>query len=267
MMRYIAILITSLTLLVSQPTFAGSQATGEAQFPAEDIVAFAKQVEQYAAEQQAYAFIIARQGRPEKDLPEGITFTHVAVAVYSNIELDNGEVVQGYAIHNLYQRAKDPGHSDIIVDYPVDFFWAAKAMKAGIIIPSPAIQQKLVALIASGKHLALHNPNYSVVANPHNRYRQNCTEYTLDVLQAAIYQTEDIDRIKENNSAYFTPQPVNMSRFKLAIGGMFSDGVTLNDHKGKVATATFGSLQRYMSKYGLSEQAVIMQSDGSITVL
>ncbi len=266
-MRYLVIIIFNLTILFSQSANAGSQATGEALFSPEEVVDFAKQVEQYAAQQQAYAFIIGRQGRPDKDLPKGITFTHVAVAVYSNIELDNGEIVQGYAIHNLYQRAKDPGRSDIIVDYPVDFFWAAKAMKAGIIIPTPAIQKKLVDLIASGQHKALHNPHYSVVANPHNRYRQNCTEFTLDVLQAAIYQTDDIDRIKQNSQAYFKPQPVNMSRFKLALGGMFSDGVTLNDHKGKVATATFGSLQRYMKQYGLAEQAVIIQSNGTTTQL
>ena len=266
-MRYLIIIISSLTILLSQTANAGSQATGEALFAPEEVIDFAKQVEHYAAQQQAYAFIIGRQGRPDKDLPKGIGFTHVAIAVYSDIQLDNGEVVQGYAIHNLYQRAKKPGRSDIIVDYPVDFFWAAKAMKAGIIIPTPAIQQKLVSLIASGKHKALHNPHYSVVANPHNRYRQNCTEFTLDVLQAAIYQTDDPDRIKSNNQAYFKPQPVNLSRFKLTLGGLFSDGITLNDHKGKVATATFGSLQRYMQQYGLTEQAVIMQPDGSTITL
>jgi hypothetical protein len=87
------------------------------------------------------------------------------------------------------------------------------------------------------------------------------------VLQAAIYQTDDPDRIKSNNQAYFKPQPVNLSRFKLTLGGLFSDGITLNDHKGKVATATFGSLQRYMQQYGLTEQAVIMQPDGSTITL
>ncbi len=56
-----------------------------------------------------------------------------------------------------------------------------------------------------------------------------------------------------------------MSRAKLTLASMFSDGVTLSDHGRKVETTTFGSLARYMQKYDLSEKTVIFETSGQIT--
>ena len=81
---------------------AGSQQHGKPSFSPEAIAIFSKEVEKYAASQGARAFIIARRGRPIEDMPEGIRFTHTAIAIYSSIQLDNGETAKGYAIHNLY---------------------------------------------------------------------------------------------------------------------------------------------------------------------
>jgi hypothetical protein len=42
------------------------------------------------------------------------------------------------------------------------------------------------------------------LANPFNIQFQNCTEFTLDLINAAIYQTKDIAQLKANAKAYFT---------------------------------------------------------------
>lgn len=244
---------------------AGSQQHGKPSFSPEAIATFSKDVEKYAASQGARAFIIARRGRPIEDMPEGIRFTHTAIAIYSSIQLDNGATAKGYAIHNLYQDADEQGVSHLITDYPVDFFWGAYALEAGIIIPSVAVQSALINMYSEDKAKLLHNPRYSVVANPFNSERQNCTEYTLDVLNAAVYSTTNIEQLKANAKAYFSPQSVNMSRAKLTLASIFSDGVTLSDHGRKVETTTFGSLARYMQKYDLSKEAVIFESSGQIT--
>ncbi|WP_418138789.1 DUF2145 domain-containing protein [Marinomonas sp. RS-M-Aa-14] len=135
----IRILLT-LLILISSNIWAGSQATEQAVIEPERIIKFAKNVEKYAASNGARAFIIARVGRPKKDLPEGINYTHTAIAVYSNIQLSNGATVQGYAIHNLYQLDGEADRSKLVIDYPVDFFWGVQELKAGIIIPSKEIQ-------------------------------------------------------------------------------------------------------------------------------
>lgn len=261
--KVILILIT----LFCVPTWAGSQANKQAVIEPEKIIKFAKDVEKYAAAQGARAFIIARVGRPEKDLPKGIHFTHTAVAVYSNIQLTNGETAQGYAIHNLYQVDGKPNRSQLVQDYPVDFFWGAQTLKAGIIIPSDKIQNRLIELIASGQNVALHNPNYSVIANPMNSQLQNCTEHTLDLINAAIYQSTDIAQLKANTRAHYTAQRVRTSRFKLMFGSFLMDDVSTKDHQGKIATATFGTIHQYLEQYQLAKHGVTFYANGETVTL
>jgi hypothetical protein len=260
-------IILIITALLCTPTWAGSQANKKAIIEPGKIIKFAKDVEKYAAEQGARAFIIARVGRPEKDLPKGIHYTHTAIAVYSNIQLTNGTTAQGYAIHNLYQVADKPNRSQLVQDYPVDFFWGAQTLKAGIIIPSDEIQTRLINLIASGKNRDLHNPKYSVIANPMNSQLQNCTEHTLDIINAAIYQSTDILKLKANTRAHYTAQRVRTSRFKLMFGAMLMDDVTTKDHQGKIATATFGSIHNYLDKYQLAKHGVTFYADGETVTL
>jgi len=251
--------ITLLLIFITTLAHAGSNQATEAKFKPEEIATFAKNVEKYAAEKGASAFIIARIGQPKSELPKGINFTHTAIAVYSEITLDDGKKVKGYAIHNLYQDAKNSNESSLVTDYPVDFFWGVQELKAGIIIPSPELQQKIIEVIASGKNKILHNPKYSLIANPFNNKYQNCTEHTLNIINAAIYQTTDMDQLKANTKAYFKPQRVHVSRFKLSLGSMFADGVTTKDHKGKVKTASFGAIANYLFKNDLGSPVFIYE--------
>ena len=255
---------TVLALTVSFNVTAGSQANQTASHKPEKIISFAKNVEKYAASQGARAFIIARVGRPQKDLPKGIRFTHTAVALYSDITLDDGELIKGYAIYNLYQKAEQLDESQLITDYPADFFWGADQLIAGVIIPTQEIQTRLIDIITTGKNQQLHNYHYSVLANPMNAELQNCTEHTLDMLNAAIYQTTDIAKLKANTKAYFTPQPVHTSRIKLMFGAMLQDDITTKDHTAKVATTTFTSIAQYLAKYDLASQSVILGGDGQV---
>ncbi|MDT0596294.1 DUF2145 domain-containing protein [Glaciecola petra] len=249
----------SFAALNSGSAHAGSQQTPSAMHQPEEIAVFAKSVEKYAASKGARAFIIARVGRPAEDLPKGIQYTHTAIAVYSAITLQSGEIVNGYAIHNLYQDSDDKSRSVLMTDYPVDFFWGAYELKAGIVIPTPALQSKLIAAINEGKNKTLHNPKYSVLASPFNSMYQNCTEHTLDVINAAIYNTTNTAQIKLNTSAHFDAQRVHTSRFKLFLGATFMDDITTRDHKGRVKTATFTSIANYLDKFDLSEQVATLR--------
>ncbi|TPH15779.1 DUF2145 domain-containing protein [Litorilituus lipolyticus] len=242
---------------------AGSTQIAEPKHSVKEITTFAKQVEKYAAKQGARAFIIARMGRPKKDLPKGISFTHTAIAVYSDIQLGNGKTARGYAIHNLYQNEGQLDTSSLVIDYPTDFFWGAEELKAGIIIPSQELQHRLIEAITSGTHRTVHNSNYSVIANPFNSQFQNCTEHTLDVINASIYQTTNIKRLKRNAKSYFQPQRVQTSRFKLMLGSAFMDDVTTKDHDGKVYTTTFTTIAKYLKKNQLMQSSVVFNQQGN----
>lgn len=253
------LIVLVFTLLFVCTSYAASNRATEAKFSPQQIASFAKQVEKYAAQQGARAFIIARLGQPQEKLPKGIEFTHTAIAVYSEITLNNGETAKGYAIHNLYQSVDDSAKSSLVTDYPVDFFWGVSELKAGIIIPSAELQQRIIEVIASGQNQQLHNPRYSLIANPYNNRYQNCTEHTLNIVNAAIYQTTDMSRLKANTKAYFTPQPIHFSRLKLSLGSMFNSGITVKDHQGKIKTTSFTTIANYLDDYDLMQEKHIFE--------
>jgi len=263
----ILIKIVILVLLANtSDALAGSRSTNKLFLDPEEVVKFSKDVEKYAASKGARAFIISRLGTPKSELPKGIHFTHTAVAVYSTIQLSGGKSVQGYAIHNLYQDGEDSKFSSILVDYPVDFFWGALELKAGIIIPTPELQQLLVENIVSSKHLDLHNPNYSLLSNPFNNQFQNCTEYILDVINASIYQTTDKQQLKANTQAHFKAKRIKRS-LKLLLGRILKDDLTAKDHGRKIYTTTFTTIGEYLQNNNLSNDFIVLDKDGTVTDL
>ena len=228
---------------------ASSQAEETLHYQPEQILRFAKKVEKVMADKVAYVAILARKGRPKAEMPEGMAFTHTAFAVYSEITTKDGRKVPGYAIYNLYQQEKPPDVSDLVVDYPPDFFAGVAELEAGVIIPSPTLQQRLLQTITSPLYKSLHDSRYSVIANPYTLGRQNCTEFVLDVINSSIYQTGDINKIKAQEKAYFVAQEVNVNPLKLMLGSMFTDEVSLADHPKQAVTATFEKIGEYLVKY------------------
>ena len=260
-----ALLITlpiCLLLLPEHSAFAGSsQSGGELHFKPEDIIQFSKKVEKTLAQKGARVAIIARLGIPRDQLPEGIFFTHTALAVYSQITTADGRKIPGYAIYNLYQRTNEPNVSDLVQDFPVDFFAGVEELEAGVIIPTPELQARLLKVLASPTYKELHNPHYSLIANPFTTDFQNCTEHTLDVIMAAIYETNDLTVIKANEKAYFEPQPVNVNPLKLLLGSMFTADVTLSDHPSSPVTSTFTTIGKFLTIYNAASEILTITPD------
>ncbi len=258
--KYIKSIIILVSVFFTSTLFAGSsQAGSEIHYKPEEIIKFAKKVEKTLAKKGVRVAIIGRVGRAREDLPKGISFTHTALIVYSQITTKDGRKLPGYVIYNLYQRANELNVSDLIIDYPVDFFAGVEELEAGIIIPKPELQKKLLEIIVSPTYKELHNPSYSVIANPFTEGLQNCTEHTLDVITAAIYNTSDLKVIKANQKAYFKPQEVNVSPLKLFLGSMFVDDVATSDHPSTPVTTTFTTIGNFLKKYNLSSGIFIVK--------
>lgn len=240
---------------------ASSAASSTPNFSPEQIVKFSKKVEKSMAAKGAHVAILGRIGRPLDELPEGMRFTHVGFAVYSEVTTSDGRKVPGYAIYNLYQRDEQPDVSELVQDFPVEFFSGVAELEAGIIIPSVELQRRLLDVITSPAYAKMHESNYSVIANPYNLGRQNCTEFVLDVTNAAIYQTDDVATIKANTKSYFEAQKVNVSPFKLMLGAMFTKEVSLSDQSGTPVTATFEKIGEYLQKYDDGAEVLIIHPD------
>ena len=173
--------------------------------------------------------------------------------MYSDIETEDDRTVPGYAIYNLYQLKDDPSRSNLVVDFPLDFLAGSHAAKAGVIIPTRDLQKRILEVINSDSYEKLHNPAYSAISNPYNAKYQNCTEHVLDVLNAAIYQIDDIKQLKINTQAHFDAQELKISPFKLFLASLFMSEVKTSDHKRGIKTTTFRSIANYLQSNGLVE--------------
>ncbi|MEY5098824.1 MAG: hypothetical protein RJA36_1543 [Pseudomonadota bacterium] len=236
---------------------AGPSAPGTTAAPAfapEKIIQLAKKVEKVLAGRGARVGIIGRIGRPASEMPEGMRYTHAAFAVYSEITTADGRQLPGYATFNEYQGEQQPDTSSLVQDYPVDFYASVAELEAGVIIPSAELQRRLLAVITSPIYPSLHEPRYSAIANPYTLGRQNCTEFVLDIIHAAIYQTGDIEVIKANERAFFVAQTVNVNPVKLLLGSFFSAEISMSDQPSlPPVTATFETLGRYLQQYDRAE--------------
>ena len=253
MTRFFSITFIVLASLLPSFATAGSSEAGVARFPKDKVSAFSNAVQKDLAARGARVAIVGRIGRDPRTLPAGVTYTHVAYWVFSQITLSDGTTGQGYRVYNLYQRANNGGRSDLIQDTPAAFFAGTYKLEAGIIIPDAKLQAKLLRTISGPAYAGVHNSNYSVLANPNTNQFQNCTEHTLNVLMASLYGTNTIGQIKANITAYFEPQEISLSGEKRFFAPLVAKGLTTSDHGATVRTATFGSIARFMQKYDLAK--------------
>lgn len=260
---YRFIILGFLTLCLALPAHAGSSEAGRPQLPAAEVAAFSNRVQQDLAARGANVAIVARMGRDPRSLPKGVTYTHVSYWVLSQIKTADGRTGTGYRVYNLYQDDKNGTRSHLVQDSPADFFAGAYHLDAGIIIPDARLQKKLLKVIASPTYPALHNPRYSVLANPNTPQFQNCTEHTLDVMMSALYGTRDKAQIKANVAAHFKPQVIPIGGLKRALAPAASAALTTADHGAVVATATFGSIARFMQSNKLATKVYRLTSDGA----
>ncbi len=254
MKRFMMLFAALLTATLPSLSKAGSAETTEPRLPAREVAAYAGALQQDLAARGAHVAIVARVGRDRDSLPDGIEYTHVAYWVYAQITRTDGETYRGYRVYNLYQLSDDDTVSRLVQDSPADFFAGAHALDAGVIIPDPRLQQELLDVIASPTYAALHNERYSVLANPSDPTYQNCTEHTLDVLMASLYDTSDTAQIKANIAAHFEPQTVQIGGFKRLLAPAKSAALSTSDHGAQITTATFGSIARFMAAHDLSDQ-------------
>ena len=261
MTRFLTLIFFTLTTFLPMAAQAGSSEAGRSYLPKAQVAAFANRVQQDLAARGAHVAIVARMGRDPALLPGGVTYTHVGFWVYSEITRADGSTGRGYRVYNLYQQAGNSARSDLVQDSPADFFAGAHRLDAGVIIPDPRLQKKLLRVIASPTYAALHNPQYSVLANPNTNTFQNCTEHTLDVVMASLYGTHDSRQIKSNITAYFQPQPISISGTKRFLAPVASQAFTTSDHGANVATATFGSIARFMKAHDLSAKTYRITRD------
>ena len=241
--------------------FDSSTAAPSGHLSPEEARDFSKQIEQALAEHGARVAIVFRAGRPREKLPDGFDYTHGAFWVYQPAQLPDGREVTGYAAHNLYSGDGErlpTTKSKLVQDFPFDFVAASNEDDVAIIIPAPEVQRRLFYVIASPDYAALHVDDYALVSNPADARYQNCNEFMLDVLAAAIWETRDYAQIKVNLAAAFTPSRVEAGGLKRLFAPMLDGRLRTDDHDGPVKTATFESLAAFMEEHGYAAEILTL---------
>jgi hypothetical protein len=73
-----------------------------------------------------------------------------------------------------------------------------------------------------------------------------------------------MQEIKTCIRAWFTPQAVEVSQLKLALGSLFMPDIKLDDHSDKPVTATFSTIARFLETENLAEDVLIVSNDAAL---
>jgi hypothetical protein len=240
---------------VAQDSSAHSVA---AHFDAPQAAAFSKQIERDLAVHGAQVAMVFRTGRPRSELPEGIAYTHGAFWVYRTINTADGRKLDGYAVYNLYAgdgHAWPKNQSRLVQDFPLDFTRGSTVDDVAVIIPSPEMQRRILAVIDSPTYARLHNPAYSLVANPWRTKYQNCNNFMLNVVGAAAWDTTDQARITTDLKAHYHPTIVKAGPLMRFFGPIADSRLHTDDQQGPIRTATYESMSAFMDQNGLLQSA------------
>jgi len=235
--------------LVGAPAHAACPALPARHLSAVDAGAFAVAVESALAARSAKVAIVFRVGLPPGDMPKDMLFSHGGLWVRAD---DAGA---SYSTFNLYQgdgRRLPCDRSDLVEDTPQGFFTGSVTPpRAAVLIPTDAMQARLLALLHSPAYAALHNPAYSLMANPFERRHQNCTDFLLRLVVAARLDITDVDRIDAAIRREFKPTDVKLNPLVRTFGAVIDGRLALDDQHGAIRTASFTSLADYMHAKGL----------------
>ena len=239
-----------------------STATAVTHLSPVQAAAFSKQIEYDLAARGARVAIAFRTGRPHDKLPRGISYTHGAFWVYRDIRTQDGRTLQGYAVYNLYAgdgKAWPSDRSRLVQDWPVNFTLGSAVDDVAVIVPSPEVQRRMLEIIDSPEYARLHNPAYSLIANPWSDQYQNCNDFMLDVIAEAVWQTRDKAQIRADERAHFTPTVVQAGGLMRIFGPLVDKRIKTDDQSGPIRTATYESMSDFMRQNGLLEDAYVIR--------
>lgn len=237
------------------PAQDSSAAAVSGRFSAPQAAAFGKALEKDLGARGARVAMVFRSGRPRASMPEGLGYTHSAFWVYRDITTAGGGRLKGYAVYNLYhgdgeKRPKD--RSSLVQDWPTDFMLGSIEDDVAVIVPTPEMQRRLLALIDSPTYAALHQPSYSLVDSPFDRRHQNCNTFMLDVISSAAWETSNPDQIALNLKTWFKPAVIRAGPLQRLFGPMVDPRIKTDDQSGPIVTASFETISGFMTANGLS---------------
>ncbi|WP_342117002.1 DUF2145 domain-containing protein [Pseudoduganella sp. OTU4001] len=198
----------------------------------------------------AQVALIARAGQ---DLSQyGLRYSHVGLAWRDH------PAGRWVVVHLLNDCGT--AHSALYNDGLGNFFLTDLYQhKAQLIVPAPAVQQRLAQLLASRTPLRLHEPRYSMLSYTWSTRYQNSNQWVLEALAAASAAPGRVESRAEAQqwlaNAGYAPDAVQVGAMSRLGARMFRANVAFDDHpamlrlKGSFATVTVDGIEQFVRRH------------------
>ena len=235
--------------------WTASTSKGEPLFERELLETYGEKIIADLISKDVKLAIVSRAGQPRKDLPPGINYTHSAFWLYAPSE--NAAAPQ-YAVYNLYHNEDNRLISRLETDTAADFLRLTREHDVGVIIPSETTQNSLIAYIKSERYTDMHEVNYSLISNPLDARFQNCNEFMLDVMGAALWGTRERSEVKTTLKAMLKPAMIKTSWLRRTLGPRIDERLILEDQSKVIQTTTRETLAQFLDSTGQLSQTYIL---------
>ena len=193
----------------------------------------------------AQVVLIARVGQ---DLSKyGLRYSHMAYAWRDHPQ------GRWSVVHELNQCGT--AESALYNEGLANFFQDVRAYESRIVVPSPEVQQRLAAMLASSTPRRMHAPRYNMLAYPFSTAYQNSNQWLLESWAAALSPYPVTDRAQAQawlKLANYQPITLEIPAMTRLGGRMFRANVAFDDQPfdrrmaGHIDTVTVESVVRFV---------------------
>ena len=228
----------------------------------EEVIAYAGAMQRaLAARHVDVALVFEQSGAPRWIMPPNVQYGHGAIFIR---QPDSPSGEPRYLTYNLlpgYGRGVPCGRSSLVT-WPVENFdRAVTALDQAVIVPTPALQARIRAIVGSPVYARVHNPAFSIIANPLDERFQNCAGLMLHVLVAAAWNVTDHEAVNLILREKFQPSRIDANAAVRLLGPLASSRLAAGDQDWTVSTASFESIDVFMRQNGLSQETFIFYFD------
>lgn len=228
----------------------------------EEVITYARVMQRtLAARNIDVALVFEQSGAPRWSMPPNVQYGHGAIFIRQPPG-PGGE--PRYLTYNLLPGygPETPCNRSSLVTWPVEGFdRAVTALDQAVIVPTPQLQARIREIVESPGYARLHNPSFSIIANPLDERFQNCAGLILHVLIAAAWNITDHDEVNRILTADFRPSRIKTNALVRIFGPLASSRLAAGDQDWTISTASFESINVFMRDKGLSQETFVFYFD------
>lgn len=226
-MKKILLFALFLATLNATPAFAGR--TCESRTPTAQETAQALDLAQRVAvrleAQDVQVAVIARIGSDQS--ARGMRYTHLGFVQRDHPKgrwiITHALNTCGGGLSNMY----DEGLGNFFLDEMYSF-------ESSLFVPSPVIQQRLLAALQSPLKIRMHEPTYSAIAYPFSTDYQNSNGWVVELLAAAYARPDTISNRSQAQAwlkaASYRPRELPIGASERAGARLFVANIRFGDH-------------------------------------